>query len=293
MKLALITVLAVAAVWSGVGQAGRSGAAPLAPNANLLINPGFEGQPVNFAQESCPSQPASGVTPPGWQPYYKCRQPGDPDYTNFAPEFFNIDKRANSAFAPRVRSGDTALKYFNFYARNESAGVYQRVSVVNGQWLELSMHVQMWTSHCDLQPPTSHYEPGNLEARVCIDTDGGALDFDNGTVCGAWMRERGWDQYGRVVVQAQAKASEVLAVLNTRAEHPVKHNDVYADDAELMTLAVSPMPGPPPGPARAFLPMQFFDAYPPAEAPRCPAGAAATYDASFRDPLPGSILGIK
>ncbi len=277
MKHALITVLAVLAAWSGAGMFERGAAAPLAPNANLLTNPGFEGQPVNFVQESCPSQPASGVIPPGWQPYYRCRQQSDPEYANHAPEFFNIDKRVNPAFAPRVRSGDTALKYFNFYARNESAGVYQRVSVTNGQWLELSMHVQMWTSHCDLQPPSSVYEPGNLEARVCIDTDGGTLDFDSGTVCSAWMRERGWDQYGRVVVQAQAQSSEVLAVLNSRADYPVKHNDVYADDAELVIIAPVPTPGPPPGPARAFLPIQFFDAYPPSEAPRCPAVQPTNY----------------
>jgi hypothetical protein len=242
-----------------------------------LLNPGFEGQPVDFPQESCPSQPASGVVPAGWQPYYRCRQPGDPDFTNFAPEFFNIDKRLNPAFEARVRSGDTALKYFNFFARNESAGVYQRVSVTSGDWLRFSLWVQLWTTNCSpglWDPPlvTSEYEPGNLEARVCIDTDGGALDWDSGTVCGGFARYRAWDNYAQVQVQAQAKSNEVLVILNSRADWPVKHNDVYADDAELHVIAAPPVPGPPPGPARAFLPAVMFDWIDPNYFwPRCPA----------------------
>lgn len=248
-----------------------------------LQNPGFEGVPVNFVQESCPSQPASGVVPAGWQPYYRCRQEGiDPDYTNFAPEFFNIDKRLNPAFEPRVRNGDTALKYFNFFARNESAGVYQRVSVANGEWLRFSLWVQLWTSNCSpglWNPPqtTSRYEPGNLEARVCIDTDGGALDWDSGTVCGSFARYRAWDEYAQVQVQAQAKSNEVLVILNSRAEWPVKHNDVYADDAELFAIAAPPAPGPLPGPVRVFLPMSTFDWIDPNYFwPRCPAAAMLT-----------------
>jgi hypothetical protein len=235
--------------------------------SQLLRNPSFEG-PTTERFDPCDLRIAGELrTPEGWEPYFRCKAPNDPPYTNHRPEFGTI--RA-ADFAYRVRSGNDALKYFNFFARSESAGVSQRVSVQQGQWLQFSMWVQLWTSACDASQlpgdkPSSLYWPGDLEARVCIDTDGGVLDFDSGTVCSDWSRERAWDAYAQLKVIAQAAGPEVTVALNTRAAHPVKHNDVYADDAELITVAAPPTATL--GSRRLFAPAVYFESFSPLPPP--------------------------
>jgi hypothetical protein len=59
-------------------------------------------------------------------------------------------------------------------------------------------------------------------------------------------------------VEAPAKANQVAVILNSRAEYSVKHNDVHADDAELMIVAPSAPAQPPaaaPAPARLAQPL--------------------------------------
>jgi hypothetical protein len=246
-----------------------------AQQTNLLQNPGFDG-PTRDGFDGCANRNAGELQlPAGWTAYFKCRSDGDPLYTNHRPEFGLID---GSVFDYRVRSQRYALKYFNFYSRNESAGVYQTVrNLTPGQAYQFGLWVQIWTSNCSPNltgdVPTSVYEPGNLEARVCIDTDGGALDYDEGTVCSNWARERVWDKYGYVYVRASAVVSEVNVALNTRAEYPVKHNDVYADDAEFIAVT-DPVA---PGPRRLWLPglSNIGEAPPSGPAPRCPAPPVA------------------
>ena len=205
-----------------------------------LVNPGFEGGLVTPADDcylwNGERQGYSGAGLEGWTPFFRCKLQTDGDGVNDGPEFTTMTA-AQRAY--RVRSGDAALKYFTFARVQESAGVYQRISVPNGQWLRFSAWVQIWTSDClnpdlsDQTPPTSFLEPGNLEARVCVDTDGGALDWDAGTVCSHWVREGAWDKYTQVGVNAQAQADEVLVAINSRNQWRVRFNDVYVDDAEL------------------------------------------------------------
>jgi len=233
-----------------------------------LVNPSFEGDLATVAQD-CPAQKASGAGPLGWTPYYRCRVDGDEQGLNNAPEF----KQSLSMFNPeRVRSGDAALMYFSFWARNESAGVFQTVPVTNGNWLRFGVWAQMWTTDCDpsqFDPPqvTSFYEAGNLKARVCIDTDGAPLDWDAGTVCSPWLREGGWDRYAPLSVMAQAQSDEVLVLVNTWAQWNVKHNDTYIDDATL-ELVDAPVIS---GTHRVFAPFAVRDARVHlGEWPRCP-----------------------
>jgi hypothetical protein len=208
-----------------------------------LVNPGFEGGLVTPADECIlwngETQGYSGAGPLGWTPYFRCKRETDGEGINDGPEYTAMTAGVR---AYRVRSGDAALKYFTFARVQESAGVYQRVTVPDGQWLRFSAWVQLWTSDCldpflsDQTPPTSFLEPGNLEARVCVDTDGGALDWDAGTVCSHWVREPAWDKYVQLGVNAQAQADEVLVAINTRNQWRVRFNDVYVDDAELTLL---------------------------------------------------------
>ena len=212
-----------------------------APSANLLVNPSFNA-PAPFQTDACTGQIAGELqVPNGWTAYFMCRQPGDADNINRRPEY----RPADMTYAYRVRSPQTALKYFNFWALNKSAGVYQVVNgITPGSVLKFSMWVQIWTSNCDINPPNSQCEPGNLEARLCIDTDGGSK-FETGAAgvtCSAWMRQAAWDKYTELTLETVTQSSQVIVALNTRAEWAVKHNDVYADDASLIAIPPTATP---------------------------------------------------
>ncbi len=220
-----------------------------APSANLLVNPSFNA-PAPFQTDACTGQTAGELqVPNGWTAYFMCRQPGDVDNINRRPEY----RPADMTYAYRVRSPQTALKYFNFWALNKSAGVYQVVNgITPGSVLKFSMWVQIWTSNCDVNPPNSQCEPGNLEARLCIDTDGGSK-FETGAAgvtCSAWTRQAAWDKYTELTLETVAQSSQVIVALNTRAEWAVKHNDVYADDASLIAIPPTATPTVTPSPTQ-------------------------------------------
>ena len=220
-----------------------------APSANLLVNPSFNA-PAPFQTDACTGQTAGELqVPNGWTAYFMCRQPGDADNINRRPEY----RPADMTYAYRVRSPQTALKYFNFWALNKSAGVYQVVNgITPGSVLKFSMWVQIWTSNCDVNPPNSQCEPGNLEARLCIDTDGGSK-FETGAAgvtCSAWTRQAAWDKYTELTLETVAQSSQVIVALNTRAEWAVKHNDVYADDASLIAIPPTATPTVTPSPTQ-------------------------------------------
>jgi hypothetical protein len=218
-------------------------AAPaLAQTPVPLQNPRFD-PPWSKRADVC----GSGATleevqvPNGWEPYWTCQSPGDPTQINRTPEY----RMVGMDFSYRVRSPETALRYFNFWALNRSAGVYQVVPVLARSYLRFSLWTQVWTSNVDINPPAS-IEPGDLDVRVCIDTLGriGAPNFaDPDVVCSAWVRP--YDAYSQLYVEASARADRVTVILNSRAEYSVKHNDVHADDAELFIVAP---PAPPPAP---------------------------------------------
>jgi len=210
-----------------------------AQSANLLVNPTFN-PPWSKRWDVCKSAVLEEVqVPEGWESYFQCQASTDPQNINRAPEYRMV---SDTDFAYRVRSSPTALRYFNFWALNQSAGVFQIVSnITPGSRLRFSMWVQLWTSNSDQLPPTSLIEPGGLETRLCISLDGGRPDFGNpNLICSNWARP--YDQYGQLSVEGVAVAGQVTVILNTRAAYPVKHNDVMADDAELVVLGVGDVP---------------------------------------------------
>jgi hypothetical protein len=217
------------------------GPAQAGTGAPALRNPGFE-FPARDGFDPCDQRVYGDVSvAEGWTAYFFCKQPGDPAPINRRPEF----RPADPAFPNRIRSGQTALKYFNFWALNRSTGVFQRVTgTTPGQTYRFAMWVQIWTSNCDLLVPSSQCEPGNLEARVCIDRDGGEFGpnspNDPNVVCGDWNRQNVWDKYAKIFVDATALGPEITVALNTRAEWPVKHNDLYGDDATLEAIGLPP-----------------------------------------------------
>lgn len=222
------------------------------PPTNLLSNPAFDA-PWSKKEDVChPGVRLEEVqVPNGWEPFWTCKAPGDADPINRTPEYRMVDM----AYPYRVRSAPTALRYFNFWALNQSAGVYQRVgNLTTGTRLRFSLWVQLWTTNTD--EITSEHEPGFLEARICIKQNGGMFGANDGsspdTVCSPWARP--WDRYALLSVEGEAHGSEVTVALNTRAAWPVKHNDTQADDAVLEVISAENATPPPSATAPANTP---------------------------------------
>ena len=89
----------------------RTARADDAPGQNLLANPGFE-PPWTKRYDPCKNTVLEEVqVPQGWTPYYLCQKPDDPPNIERTPEYHLV---AAANYSYRVRSGATALRYFNF-----------------------------------------------------------------------------------------------------------------------------------------------------------------------------------
>jgi hypothetical protein len=231
-----------------------------APGPNLLDNPDFNWPEQKNPDVCSPGQEKpNAITPRAWTAYWACKS-GDEtqqDQVNREPEFkiMNgdlIDHR------PRIRSYPTSASFFNFYSLNRSAGLVQTVrNVTPGTSLRFSIWAMMWSSNGD--DLNSNYQPGGLQARVCIDTTGYTVSQPNFSastiVCSPYSRQ--YDQYHQLVVEATATAPQVTVIFDTSADFPVKHNDVFVDDAELIATSSSgqaPAPVAPQAPAAPAAP---------------------------------------
>jgi uncharacterized protein YgiM (DUF1202 family) len=206
---------------------------------NLLTNPDF-----SWPEQKNPDVCAGGwmkdnaVTPRGWTAYWTCKnaEESNQDQINRPPEFRLMNADITEQI-PRVRSYPTSASYFNFFSLQRSAGVLQVVpNITPGSRLRFSIWVNMWSTNTD--DVNSNQQNGGLQARACIDTRGTTVSTPNlndpAIVCGGFVRE--YDKFVQVSVEATAAANQVTVFLNTSSDYPVKHNDVHADDAELVAI---------------------------------------------------------
>jgi uncharacterized protein YgiM (DUF1202 family) len=238
---------------------------------NLLDNPDF-GWPTQTNANVCAPgwSKDNAVTPRGWTAYWTCKseEEKNQDLVNREPEFrpMNADVAEQ---APRVRSYPTAASFFNYYSLQRSAGLLQTVrNIKPGTRLRFSIWTQLWSTNGD--DINSAYQPGGLQARACIDTTGftvNAPNFASNTiVCGTATRE--YDKYVLISVEAVAAADTITVIFDTSADYPVKHNDVFADDAELVAIDGAAAPA-------AAAPAVVAQQSAPAAAPPAAAGAQA------------------
>lgn len=111
----------------------------------------------------------------------------------------------------------------------------QQVSAVaNGRYC-FSSWGHAWSSRETLSgwlsDPNDH---GDLFQRVGIDPTGGA-DWQSPNVVWSEMRMQ-YDEFGLFSVEAVAEADLITVFIWSKANVPVKHNDVYWDDARLTLL---------------------------------------------------------
>lgn len=207
------------------------------PDTNLLLNPDFEGPYSSYIYPD-PGHPDCGGTvceraqmPDGWHPRWRDTPRPEPwinimpEYTQSTPDQVNPD---------RVRSGQKSLHYFSFWSTHETA-VYQQLPVTTGRVYLFSAWGHAWSDRISEDfysaTPDRPADDGQLYQRVGIDPTGGT-DWQANTVLWSEARKQ-YDYFGQFVVTATAQANLITVFLWSQAEVPVKHNDVYWDDAQL------------------------------------------------------------
>ena len=218
--------------------------------ANLLANPSFEGDyPVYImaapGHPDCqtwfddqPNQYCERVKlADDWHPYW-LDTPRTEGWMNIQPEYVPSLPHEQP---PRVRSGDKSQHYFSFWSTHEG-GMMQQVSALKDGRYCFSSWGQAWSARETLSgwlsDPNDH---GDLFQRVGIDPTGGT-DWQSPNVVWGDMRMQ-YDEFGLFSVEAVAEADTITVFLWSKANIPVKHNDVYWDDASLTLLqsaAVAP-----------------------------------------------------
>ncbi len=210
----IFTVLLSA--WPGPASAASSTAQQ---SANLLTNPGFEGEYV--------AQAGNVQVAPGWTAWWLPHQEGDIDWRNQQPNF------EAASHPERIHGGARAQALVSFYATH-TAGVYQRVSVTAGADLRFSAYGKGWTSTSD-DPLNVSIGGSDLQMRVGIDPFGGADPFGPNV---SWSQQvNAADSWVRFEAYARAQAATVTVFVYSAPFDARRHNDVYWDDAELVSLA--------------------------------------------------------
>lgn len=248
-KLAVKTPASQAAAVASNPDNPQASTAEVCTGTNLLVNPSFEGSYTGYEMPP-PGHPDCGGTDhticdraqmaPGWHPWWRAA-PRTELWMNIMPEY---KPSLPHETPPRVRSGEKSQHYFSFWSTHEG-GVYQQVAaLVNGRYC-LSAWGHAWSARTTLpgylSDPNDH---GELYQKVGIDPTGGT-DWESSNIIWGDARMQ-YDQYGLFTVEAVAQAETVTVFLHSRPNIPVKHNDVYWDDAMLSRsdyLQVEPASG--------------------------------------------------
>ncbi|HNT78587.1 MAG TPA: LysM peptidoglycan-binding domain-containing protein [Anaerolineae bacterium] len=233
---------------------------PMAPaqaqgiSGNLLRNGDFEEGDYLSGWAFQDNIPEVQVAP-GWRAFYldvppayatkpaRCSEEGAGCY--WARPEFRDNKAAE--FAYRVQSGLKSQKYFTF-GRQHEAGLMQQVTGIQpGTKLHFQVFVLLWSCMAGAQwsiCPTTPYSnsPAPMHARVGIDPTGGTNPWA-GTVI--WAGENNTvDTWLQLQVEAVAQADKVTVFVHTRADWtdmiPRIHNDVYVDNASLVSTGIAP-----------------------------------------------------
>ncbi len=197
---------------------------------NLLENGSFDGG-AHYEQDKDGNEIPQVQVGDGWMPWWH--------ETDTRPEYV-VDPRDAER---RVRSGVNCQHWFNTFATH-TAGVFQRVNG-SGTWghgdtLVATAFVQAWSSGED-DPSESD---GRYRMRIGIDPYGG-LDPESTDI--AWSETvQPYDEYFGINVTTKALSDRATVFLWGQSEWPMKHNDAYTDDIQLVAIVSDGQPGDPP-----------------------------------------------
>jgi hypothetical protein len=203
------------------------------------------------------------LTAPSWLPWWRSNTQTTPDQPfERNPEFKSArthDTGPNGA-GDRVRSGQAAQQYFSFFGTHR-AGVYQQVNAEPGETYRFCVWGYAWTQGDNDSDNVSGPDLGDLVMRVGIDPFGGtgwpihdiAPDPENG-IAESTASNIVWGnaQYGHdfwngedyttwqlYAVEATALSNKITVVTYSDNHWATKTNDVYWDDATLVTAGIT------------------------------------------------------
>ena len=227
-------LVALAIVISLLAPAGAALAESGAPQqaANLLKNPGFEGEYKGW-------DPIGNVkVAPGWTPWYI---EGNPDeqragYGRVA-EFYP----ATNEFEPgRILSGQFAQGMKHDFGTGRG-GIYQQVAVPANTVVRFSVWGRGYSCHPDPDqdcPNTSTMRPSALRMQIGVDPTGGT-QFDAAPVIKS-LEANAYDAYQQFVVEADTGDSTLVTVfIMYHPRWPVERNKAYWDQASLTVVGPS------------------------------------------------------
>lgn len=232
LALALLLTTGVVFAGNSVGDnAQRGGTDPAEPVVNLLDNPSFEGGFHTYdppgGHPDCPLGPCQTVQiADDWNPWWVSHDPSDPGWIIRMPEYKPAAPFQPPPFPDRIHTGSNAQQYFTFHSTHQ-AGIYQRVSVQEGQTYRFKIWGHSWASDDD-NPETSNVP---LFQKIGIDPNGGTNWESSNVVWGPPHVQH--DEWGLFTVCAKASSDDITVFTFSEPEWAAKHNDVYWDTAIL------------------------------------------------------------
>jgi LysM repeat protein len=253
--LAVLVLLVTASTWVG--------AAPLQQTVGqqLLTNPGFEGINCpaegwcegNWTRDTYNGVPYNEIfSPEGWVTFWSEGANVELEGDLYGRPECQVIPNAPPFIGPpaRVRSGNYAVKHFSMY-HSMDAGLYQVVTGLSpGATIQAAAYAHAWACGESTDDALTCADQFATKLMVGIDPTGGTNPWSANIV---WTAGYSYDTYRQIgPVQAQVGPSGTVTVfLRQVAKWPLKHNDVYWDDASLVyttppATATSTAPPPPP-----------------------------------------------
>jgi len=242
----------------------------------ILFNENFEG---NFVPDPSPAAAAyckngNCDVPDFWSVWFIPRRDTDQQGVNFQPKFVKAVSPAE-----RVRGGGAQ----RIYEENKSftAGIYRVVqNVPVGTRLRFSAYGQIWSTRDE--SPISARPSSGIKLKVGIDPfggiDGQPRPLSNQVI---WSQEaEASNGYITFTVEAEAKAANIIVYTYATMKDPVRHNEVFWDDAVLEVANAAPV-------AAAAAPATPAD--PSAATPAPDAAAAPAAPAPTEVPTPAGV----
>lgn len=211
--------------------------------ANLLQNPSFEGAFHPYVPPGGHPDCEHGICQTaqmadGWTPYWRSHDPVDPPEIIRMPEY----KPAEDEWVPaRTHDGERAQQLFTSFSTHE-AGFYQRLSVTPGAIYCFGIWGHSWSSSND----TASTNDSELEQNIGIDPMGGT-DWQSGDVIWGGPKQYYYDEpgeqnaFGPLTLVVRAQTSQMTVFTWSRPVWPVKHNDVFWDDAIVIRAPEEPV----------------------------------------------------
>jgi LysM repeat protein len=174
------------------------------------------------------------AVPAGWGVWFIPRRETDQPGINFQPQY------AQSKAANRFKAGAGSQR---IYAENATftGGIFRIVANVKvGAKLRFSAWGESWSTNDE--SPISARPSTDIKLKIGIDPMGGnngQASPLNGQV--VWSEERdAKDAFTQFSVEVEAKAQTVIVYMYSTMKDPVRHNEVFWDDAVLEYTAPPP-----------------------------------------------------